>query len=282
VPSDCLLLSDNWSAVGLVGVLNGSVELPCLHHQLPGPIEEIDVYWQMKKEPNPLVVAVALHGKVDPTHVSEIFRGRSHLNPNGLHAGNFNLRLNNLSLHDRGTYQCIILWSPSFTSNISETTVELEVTAEFSIPVVETPSLRNLQHGQELTLNCTSKGGLEEPRIAWINAHDGKEVPDGHIRQYVLWDGDLINVTSTITLNITSNISIQCVIITRNGNLTSLTWKVEAREKETSGPGVLAVSLITGGLVAVLLTVVVVRWRHMHHVPSYEAPTTQMSDLQRG
>ncbi|XP_040278692.1 ICOS ligand isoform X2 [Bufo bufo] len=205
----------------LVGKLHGSVELPCVHHNLPGPIEEITVYWQLRKLPKDLVVAAVMNGVVDTTYVDYLFRGRAHLNPDGLQAGNFNLNLTNLLLNDSGTYTCIILWSPSYISIINNTTVELEVTAEFSTPVVDIPSPGNLLYGQELTLTCTSQGGLEQPRIMWINISDGSELQDGHVQQVVHQDEDVINVTSTITLNVTSNIYILCVILTKNGNLTS-------------------------------------------------------------
>ncbi|KAM4012315.1 ICOS ligand-like isoform 2-T2 [Anomaloglossus baeobatrachus] len=207
---------------GLLGSLRGSVELPCVHHQLPGPIKEISVYWQLKNHPlKDLVVATVINGVVDRKYVDERFKGRGHLNPEGLHAGNFNLSLNNLSLHDSGIYICIVMWTPSYTDILYKTTVELKVTAEFSPPVVDIPDPGKLLYGQERNLTCRSKGGLELPKIMWIYSNDGSKVQDGRVHEDIHHDGDIINVMSTITLNITSNINISCVIVTKNGNLTS-------------------------------------------------------------
>lgn len=57
---------------------------------------------------------------------------------------------------------------------------------------------------------------------------------------------------------------------------------MEVTEEEISGPPYLVVALIVGGLVAVLLVIVLVKWRDMRQPPSYEVPTIQMAELVRG
>ncbi|XP_075703324.1 ICOS ligand-like [Rhinoderma darwinii] len=267
---------------GLVGQLQGSVELPCVHDHLPGPIEEITVYWQLRNLPRDLVVAVVMDGMMDTRFVDEAFSGRAHLNPDELRAGNFNLSLTNLSLNDSGTYVCIVLWSPSSISIFNNTTVDLEVTAEFSTPVVNIPTSGKLSYGKEMTLTCTSQGGLELPRIMWINASDCSELQEGRVHQEVHQDGDIIRMSSTISLNITSNINISCVIITKNGNLTSQYYKMEVTQKEKPNRHVLVVPLTIGGLLAALIIVILVKRRQMDRSASYGVPTNQMSELGRG
>ncbi|XP_056408579.1 T-lymphocyte activation antigen CD80-like isoform X2 [Hyla sarda] len=265
---------------GVVGPLQGSVELPCVHHQPSGSIEEFTVYWQKKNVPEDLVVATIIAGKVDTRYVSEIFRGRAHFNPEGLQDGNYNLTLSNLSLQDSGEYKCIRLRNTNQDPKITETQLEVR---EFSTPVVgDVSSTHKLPTGNEWNLTCTSKGGLELPRIIWINATDGREVRGGRVHKDIQQIGDLINVTSTITLNITSTINISCVIVTKNGNVTSEPYKMEVtEEEERSSPHTLMVSLIIGGVVAVALTVILVKWGHINSKcpPSYRVPNNQTEEL---
>ncbi|XP_073524901.1 ICOS ligand isoform X2 [Phyllobates terribilis] len=222
----CYLTFASRLAFSLLGSLRGSVELPCVYNQLPDPIEKINVYWQLRNPPKDLVVATAMKGVVDMTFVDERFKGRAHLNPEGLRAGDFNLSLRNLSLHDSGTYVCIVLWTPSYTDIFNNTMVELEVTADFNTPVVDIPEPGKLLYGQEVNLTCTSQGGLELPIIMWINSNDGSRIHDGRVHEVIHQDGDFVTVMSTITFNITSNINISCVIVTKNGNLTSLHFPI--------------------------------------------------------
>ncbi|KAM3936450.1 ICOS ligand-like [Leptodactylus fuscus] len=268
---------------GLVGKMHGSVELPCVCHQLPGPISEISVYWQMNVTPTPLLVAAVIDGKVNTTYVHETFRGRSQLNPDGLPEGKFNLTLSNLSLRDKGTYQCIIMWRPSSVTIINKTRVELEVKADFSTPVVVNPSSAEVPYGQEQNLTCTSQGGLEAPTILWINASDNREIQDGRVHQDVHHDGEVLSVSSTITLNITSKANILCVVVTKNGNVSSSAYnlgnKQDISQDVKSNTPVLIGCLITGGLLGIVLLVILVKCRHTRRTPEYGVPTNQMSEL---
>ncbi|XP_073407176.1 ICOS ligand-like [Dendrobates tinctorius] len=278
----CYLTFASGFVFSLLGSLRGSVELPCVYHQLPDAIEKINVYWQLRNHTQDLVVAAAMKGVVDMTFVDERFKGRAHLHPEGLRAGNFNLSLRNLSLHDSGTYVCIILWMPSYTDILNSTTVELEVTAEFSTPLMDIPEPGKLLYGQEVNLTCKSQGGLELPLIMWINSNDGSRIQEGRVHEAIHQDGDFINVMSTITLNITSNFNISCVIVTRNGNLTSQHYKMDITPEVPSPPNFLIIFLIAGGLVGVFLIGFLLRGRCRDRTPTYEVPSNQVSDLGSG
>ncbi|XP_069801857.1 ICOS ligand-like isoform X2 [Dendropsophus ebraccatus] len=210
-------------AWGLVGRLHGSVGLPCVHPQLPGPIEQFNVYWQQKiPGSEDLVVATLVNGLVHTGHVNEKFRGRSHLCPERVKTGNFSLTLTNLTHQDSGSYVCIVLWMKDHVTQLKDITAELEVTAGFSTPVVgDLTSAEHLPYGQERTLTCTSQGAGHLPRIIWISGDDNNEVQDGRVQQEVQQNGEIINVSSTITLNISSHLNILCVIVTKDGNVTS-------------------------------------------------------------
>ncbi|XP_069616493.1 ICOS ligand [Ranitomeya imitator] len=266
----------------MLGSLHGSVELPCVYNQLPDAIEKINVYWQLRNCTPDLVVAAVMSGEVDMKFVDERFKGRAHFNPEGLRAGNFNLSIRNLSLHDSGTYVCIILWSPSYIEILYNTTVELKVTAEFSTPLMDVPEPGKLLYGQEVNFTCKSQGGLELPIIMWINYSDGSRIQNGRVHEVIHQDGEFINVMSTITLNITSNINISCVIVTKNGNLTSQHYKMEITPEAPSPPNVLIIFLIIGGLVGVFLIGFLLRRRCRDRTPTYEVPTNQVSDLGSG
>ncbi|XP_066455534.1 ICOS ligand-like isoform X2 [Eleutherodactylus coqui] len=269
---------------GLVGRLHGSVELPCEYHEKLVAKENITAYWQRAD----LVVATVKNGVVDTTHTSEMFRGRAQVNPDQLNVRSLNLTLTNLSLDDGGTYVCHIFNVEAGPfSPYKSCMVELEVTAEFSTPVVNILSSRKLQHCQEVTFICTSEGGLESPRIMWINTSHGSEVQEGHVHEDVHQDRNVINVTSTITLNVTSNINISCIIVTKDKNLTSSNYEItdlqnDRMTEEKSDPPVLTVSLVIGGLVAVFLIVLPFILRRVHRTPSYTVPANQMSELASG
>lgn len=91
-------------------------------------------------------------------------------------------------------------------------------TANYSTPVITSapPNERN----PELKLTCTTQGGAPKPEITWINASDGTPIHERHIHNDIYQVEDFINVTSTVTINVTSTTNFSCVILTASGNLT--------------------------------------------------------------
>ncbi|XP_075053638.1 ICOS ligand-like [Mixophyes fleayi] len=241
----------------VVGRLRGSVELSCKLQPLPQPIKHIMVYWQLKHHEKDLVVAAALYGKVDVSLQNENYRGRAHLNPLWMRDGNFTLHLSNLTFRDNGTYVCIILWEPSSIILLHESKIDLKVTtAEFSPPVVENRISGEVVYGEERTLTCTTQGRYWQPRIMWINSNDGTELQKGRIHNHTQEDGDIINVTSTISINVTSSINISCIVITEDGNITSQAYKMDVTDvnlQDENQHGVLTLPIVVTFTVIMLL-----------------------------
>ncbi|KAM5127139.1 uncharacterized protein ACMZJ9_020864 [Mantella aurantiaca] len=111
--------------------------------------------------------------------------------------------------------------SPSDTTD-NEVSVP---TAEYSTPVLT--SAAPTERSPELTLTCTTQGGTPQPEIRWVNDSDGTTIREDQIHNNIDQDEDFINVTSTITINVTSTTSFSCVILTASGNLTSNAYVLE-------------------------------------------------------
>ncbi|XP_040190086.1 ICOS ligand-like [Rana temporaria] len=200
--------------------MRSSVELPCDLQQQTCPIENLYVYWQRELHGQQALVAGVSHGEWITKEQHEAYRGRASLTLTNLSHGDFTLHLSDLLLKDSGTYVCNILCNESTYQKLLGNTIELHVTADYSMPVITSapPSERS----PELKLTCTTQGGAPQPEIRWINASDGTPIHERHIHNYIDRDKDFINVTSTITINVTSTTNFSCVILTASGNLTDV------------------------------------------------------------
>ncbi|PIO23906.1 hypothetical protein AB205_0087990, partial [Aquarana catesbeiana] len=206
------------SGEALEARLRGSVSLPCVLQQRTCPIQHLLVYWQRKLDGKDILVAGVINENLNTNLQHEEYRGRASLNLTNLSNGDFTLHLSHLLLNDSGIYDCFVFCGETSTQELLKNTTELHVTANYSTPVITSapPNERN----PELKLTCTTQGGAPKPEITWINASDGTPIHERHIHNDIYQVEDFINVTSTVTINVTSTTNFSCVILTASGNLT--------------------------------------------------------------
>ncbi|XP_073473718.1 ICOS ligand-like isoform X2 [Aquarana catesbeiana] len=226
----CCLIVVWGSGEALEARLRGSVSLPCELQQRTCPIQHLLVYWQRKLDGKYILVAGVSNKSLTTNEQHEAYRGRASLNLTNLSNGDFTLHLSHLWSNDSGIYDCFIFCEETSTQKLLENTTELHVTANYSTPVITSspPSERN----PELKLTCTTQGGAPQPEITWINASDGTPIHKRHIHNDFDQVEDFINVTSTVTINVTSTTNFSCVILTASGNLTYV-LEVTGENKET-------------------------------------------------
>ncbi|XP_063812970.1 ICOS ligand [Pseudophryne corroboree] len=210
------LLVEWGCSAGVTGRLGGSVDMSCKEDPLKHPIDEITMYWELQNQ----LVAIVWLGKVNTSLQNETYKGRAHLNPLGVRKGDFTLHLSNLSHQDIGTYLCAVFWIKETTQRLQKTEVDLNVTDDID------PISVQAVYGQEQNLTCMTPLVIRKPRIMWINSSDGTELQEGRIHNHVQQDGVTDYVASTLSINVTSNLSITCMIMTEHSNITAQTYKM--------------------------------------------------------
>ncbi|XP_072254604.1 ICOS ligand isoform X1 [Pyxicephalus adspersus] len=220
------------SSGALKGRLRASVELPCELRKRSPSIENLLVYWQRKVDGEDVLVAEASYGKVITTNQHETYKGRASLSPSGVGNGDFTLHLSNLSLNDSGTFTCYVFVDSHTVIRLQNDSTMLHVTvptADYSMPIITRAG--PMEKTTELTLTCHTQGGAPQPDIRWINGSDGMPIQNVRIHNNIQKDDNFINVTSTISINVTSTTNFTCVILTASSNLTSNTYMMEVTDE---------------------------------------------------
>ncbi|XP_075436715.1 ICOS ligand-like isoform X2 [Ascaphus truei] len=243
--SSWLLLPLLWIVVsvrginaGLVGRAGGSVEMPCELSPLERyPLEQLLVYWQHETAGDPVTVAFVNLGQFNASYQHQRYRDRAKLSPEGLMNGNFSLRLSRLVWEDQGKYDCIKIWRPDIHHVVGKSSMDLEVAAGFSSPVVTSSVSGPVEYGQEVTLTCWSHGGFPEPEVLWVNSSDGAPLRGGQVQSDITQHGNTFNVTSTIIINVTSSSSVTCNVTNSKlqDTVTSLLYVLQMRSPGDPG-----------------------------------------------
>ncbi|KAI1893943.1 hypothetical protein AGOR_G00128850 [Albula goreensis] len=164
-----------------------SVVLPC-NHQAQGRIRFM--YMQTRIKP-PAVVA-GFH-KQGMKNIDAKFKNRTKLGPNGTW-----VELSNVTINDKGDYECIIQ-TETETENTRQFTINLDVTARYSVPVL-TAATSNESAGDRVSVvSCSSSGGYPEESIVWTLPPSSQwaEVNQSSMQNPVT---KLFNVSSTIII----------------------------------------------------------------------------------
>ncbi|XP_053313048.1 ICOS ligand isoform X2 [Spea bombifrons] len=253
------------SSTCLVGILGGSVSLPCEVTPLTYALDKLLVYWQTKGPAGDDITVVALvYGEIEERFQDQKYKGRAGVSRGGLASGDFTLHLRGLSWGDAGTYDCIIMLQRSSVHFLKNSSATLEVKAKFSHPVVTSLAPGPVERGQEVTLTCSTLADSRGPSVTWLNASDGSrlnvvqklneaENPDG-----------TLSVLSAISITATSALNVTCAVRTDAGNATSLPYELKVapedpRRESLTGPrtavtaGLCTVALLAVAAVALLL-----------------------------
>lgn len=97
------------------------------------------------------------------------------------------------------------------------------IAASFSFPLVQ---WEDTEQGEEMAFWCHSSGGFPEPAVYWL-INNTEEPPEGSVKTLTtqLPDSLLYNITSYLTVNMSKDTSVSCVIEnpSLNETLTSTT-----------------------------------------------------------
>uniref|UniRef100_A0A8C4SWZ6 Butyrophilin subfamily 3 member A2-like Ig-C domain-containing protein n=1 Tax=Erpetoichthys calabaricus TaxID=27687 RepID=A0A8C4SWZ6_ERPCA len=162
--------------------------------------EDISVEWTTGEGH---IVHAFVKGKDDLSDSQ--FKGRSQLFTSELSCGNFSLILSNVSVTDKGEFNCHY-----HHSSIGDNNLLSIVVTHFSNSVRNrTPSGLN---NSEVKFICTSDGGYPEPKVHWA-VNKVPVVDSSRVNTALSKDSrGRYSVTSVLTANVTVNESVTCTI----------------------------------------------------------------------
>ncbi|XP_039598933.1 ICOS ligand-like [Polypterus senegalus] len=192
----------------LTANIGETVLIPCsLNIKEPLKAEDISVEWTAG---DGLVVYSFVKGMVkdqDPK-----FRDRAELFKSELSRGNFSLSLSNVSEADDGErFQCIYYNNRAQDNNRKDLSKHcLQVAGSYSDPIVI--RLSSASSDSEVNFTCKSAGGYPEPKVYWsVNKELFQE--SSQVNTSMSRDSKgRYNVTSVLTLNVTGDVSVTCII----------------------------------------------------------------------
>ncbi|KAL7841060.1 hypothetical protein SRHO_G00247510 [Serrasalmus rhombeus] len=180
------------------GQLGSSVVLPCeLSTSLD--IRRYELHWHRPdKFDNPVLLYRDL--KVQENIGDPQYRGRASL-IGELQKGNASLRLENLTVADRGEYVCYVksyIWYE-------------EASVFLSLPVVGSPLLLSFaEAGQQVNVTCASGGWSPKPTLTWRDKQ-GRELTDSVNQEYTDSEG-LVSVSSWLLFSPSESEWISCSV----------------------------------------------------------------------
>ncbi|XP_036418175.1 butyrophilin subfamily 2 member A2-like isoform X5 [Colossoma macropomum] len=180
------------------GHLGSSVVLPCgLSTALDIRSYEVRWYRPNKKE-NPILLYKDL--KVQENAGAPQYRGRVSL-IGELQKGNVSLKLENLTVADRGEYLCYVKSYKWYE----------EASVFLRLPVVGSPLLLSFaEAGEQVNVTCASGGWSPKPTLTWRD-RGGRELTDSVNYDYTDPEG-LVNVSSWLLLSPSESEWISCSV----------------------------------------------------------------------
>ncbi|XP_006876870.1 PREDICTED: ICOS ligand [Chrysochloris asiatica] len=192
------------------GVVGGSVELSCIYPEGSNfDLNDFYVYWQTSMPKT--VVTYYLPGNTSQDYQDSHYQHRAQLSLDSMKQGDFSLHLHNITPKDEQTFHCLVLRKSLSLKEVLQVVVTLHVAANYSMPVVSTPTHPNLN--QLVTFKCTSTNGYPSPRVYWINQTDNSLLDTAlQNSTVVLNERGLYDVVSTLRVPWTPNMNVQCCI----------------------------------------------------------------------
>ncbi|KAK2889301.1 hypothetical protein Q8A67_014676 [Cirrhinus molitorella] len=190
----------------LVGVIGERAILPCVYNGLKN-LTSLHISSEWRRGMEPIHTSVWMEGQVEMQNVSHSVRTTvSSLAPN---TGDFSMELHNVHLSDAHNYSFHLKLHGQNRSSLV-CSVCLIIAGRFSHPTL----LREKAvDGKETTLFCNSQGGFPAPSIYWLVNHTQRP-PETLLTTYIntLPQSKLYNITSVLSINISADTAISCVI----------------------------------------------------------------------
>ncbi|KAL2805012.1 T-lymphocyte activation antigen CD86 isoform 2 precursor [Daubentonia madagascariensis] len=189
---------------------NETADLPCPFTNSQNlSLGELVVFWQNQE----MSVLYELYlGKEKPDNVDPKYMGRTSFDWD-----NWTLRLHNIQIKDKGSYQCFIHHKkPKGLVSIYQMSSDLSVLANFSQPVM---SISNITENLSRNLTCSSIQGYPEPKKMsfLLKTENSTIVYDGDMQKSQDNVTELYNVSISLSVSLpeaTSNMTILCVLQT--------------------------------------------------------------------
>ncbi|KAJ8001047.1 hypothetical protein DPEC_G00187110 [Dallia pectoralis] len=145
--------------------------------------------------------------------IDQRFRGRVSL-IGGLERGNASLRLERVTLEDRGEFVCYIASKEWY----DKASVVLTVSVIGSQPVISVAETR----GGQVNVTCSSEGWSPEPKVTWRNK-EGAEISNGQEVQNIIDSQGLVRVSSSLLYSPSESEWLSCIVSLSDK------WKTEGR-----------------------------------------------------
>lgn len=191
-------------------MVGSDVKLGCVY---PGrnsfDLNDLFVYWQVSG--SNAVVTYYLPENSSTGREDSHYKNRAHLSLDSMKRGDFSLHLRNVTPQDEQTFKCLVFRKSLELGRILEAMVTLHVAANYSMPVVSTPSGPSAD--QELTFTCVSTDGYPRPSVYWINKTDNSQLDRAlHNDTVSLNQRGLYDVVSILRIPWVPSVNVGCCI----------------------------------------------------------------------
>nr|XP_008980561.4 T-lymphocyte activation antigen CD86 isoform X1 [Callithrix jacchus] len=231
---------------------NETADLPCQFANSQNlSLSELVAFWQNQEN---LVLNEVYLGKEKFDSVHSRYMGRTSFDPDS-----WTLRLHNLQITDKGLYRCIIHHKkPTGMIRIHQMNSDLLVLANFSQP--EIVPISNITENLYINLTCSSIHGYPEPEkmsFLLITKNSTTEY-DGVIQKSQDNVTELYDVSISLSVSfpdVTSNMTIFCVLQTKKTQLLSSPFSIEIEDLQ---PPPDRIPWIAAVLLAIIICVMMV------------------------
>ncbi|XP_061593869.1 ICOS ligand-like [Cololabis saira] len=208
----------------ILGIVGQPLSLPCFHTVQLSAFENVSIEWR-RDEKVVLRAAWGEDGNVETCSVNH-----ASISSDAARTGDFSLTLP--AVHpkeDRMQYSLSFISGENTSAILC--TVCLQIAAKFSAPLLVKDMAAE---GTEMTFLCHSSGGYPQPAVYWL-INNTENPPEGSVRTLAasLPNSHLYNITSHLTVNVSNDSSVSCIIEnpSTNENLTSTSY---ARSESTA------------------------------------------------
>ncbi|XP_015104596.1 T-lymphocyte activation antigen CD86 isoform X3 [Vicugna pacos] len=206
---------------------NETGDLPCHFTNSQNlSLDELVIFWQ---DQDKLVLYELYRGQEKPHNVDPRYMGRTSFD-----LDNWTLRLHNVQIKDKGSYQCFIHHKgPTGLVPIYHMSSDLSVLANFSQPEISLIS-NQTENSNIINLNCSSTQGYPEPQKMYIllKTKNSTTEYDAVMKKSQNNITELYSVSISMSFSIPpeTNVSIFCVLqLEPTKTLFSLPYNIDAK-----------------------------------------------------
>ncbi|XP_055069256.2 ICOS ligand [Misgurnus anguillicaudatus] len=200
----------------IIGVVGENVHLPCIYNGVKN-LTALLISSEWRRD-----MKVHITEWIDSQNVS-----RTTVSSAASNTGDFTLEMRDIHLSDAQNYS-LHLKVHGQENSVLICTVCLSVAAHFSHPTL---LRKNIMNGEETRLVCNTTGGFPVPNIYWRINHTQRP-SDTRVTTYVntLPQSGLYNITSVLSINISPETAVSCVIENKmlNETLTATNYGVKS------------------------------------------------------